>query len=594
VIHKQAIQHTANSFYRYSPDPNSLVFRLRVGRREAASVSLTYWPRANPGAVSEQAMALILRDHGFDYYEAMVELQDTAKNIKYYFTVKGMDGEICCVSEYGLGDTIPEAGFFEHPYTNKGDILGAPRWAGGLLYYQIFPDRFARVDGKPPERRLAPWGSTPNREDYTGGNLAGIIRHLDYIQDLGVECLYLTPIFLADYNHKYATTDYFRVDPDFGDAAQLKNLITQCHDRNLKVILDGVFNHCGVHFAPFEQVLAEQEDSEYKDWFYLKKFPVEISADCYECVGDFKWMPKLNTSNPEIRSFILKVMSYWVEFAGIDGWRLDVADEVDINLWRFARTELKQKYPELLLLGETWGDASRLLDGSALDTAMNYLFRDAAVDFISKQKISAEELDGRLNSMLARYHTFTVPLLYNLLDSHDTPRFLRECEGNRKKLKVAVALQMMFPGSPAVYYGDEAGLDGANDPDCRRCMVWDQEQDADILAWYKKLIAVRKSRAAVREGRFCANMCEGRIYGFVRWMDGASSIYTVLNIGAGRRISLPVLERGPYIDLISGSTYETLPIHTDASFYNIDLLAYTGVLNLEIPECGVMIFEPVQ
>jgi glycosidase len=538
-------------------------------------------------------MALILRDNSFDYYETTVEFPYTAKYTKYYFTVKGADGETCHVSEYGCVDEIPRSGFFEHLYTNRGDILGKPQWAKGLIYYQIFPDRFARDDGEAPGRALASWGSAPNREDYTGGNLGGIIQHLDYIENLGAECLYLTPIFLADYNHKYATTDYFRVDPDFGDETQLKTLVKQCHDRNLKIILDGVFNHCGVHFSPFKDLLAKQESSEYKAWFYIKKFPLEISADSYECVGDFKWMPKLNTSNPEVRSFILKVMSYWVDLAGIDGWRLDVADEVDVKLWRFARIHLKQEYPELLLLGETWGDASRLLDGSTMDTVMNYLFRDAVLDFVAKKEINAEELDGRLNALLAKYHGVTNHLLYNLLDSHDTPRFLLECKGDTKKLKLAVAFQMMFPGSPAIFYGDEAGITGENDPDCRRCMVWDEKQNAGLLAWYKKLISIRKSRAVVREGKFCSNICDTDIYGFIRWLDDAPPLYIILNSGPGRHISLPVLENRSYTDLISGTTCKTQPIDPDDSFYNIDMLTYTGVLNLEIPECGVMIFEPV-
>jgi glycosidase len=537
-------------------------------------------------------MTLILRDSGFDYYETTVEWRYTAKYTKYYFRVKGAEGETCYLSEYGCMDETPKAGFFEHLYTNKGEVLCAPQWARGVIYYQIFPDRFARHTGEAPVRRLASWGSAPNREDYTGGNLEGIIRRLDYIESLGAECLYLTPIFLADYNHKYATTDYFCVDPDFGDETQLKALVRQCHDRNLKIILDGVFNHCGVHFPPFEDVLAKQESSEYTEWFYIKKFPVEISADCYECVGDFKWMPKLNTSNPDVRAFILKVMSHWVDLAGIDGWRLDVADEVDVNLWRFARINLKQKHPDLLLLGETWGDASRLLDGSTMDTVMNYLFRDAVLDFIAKREINAEELDGRLNALLAKYHSFTHHLLYNLLDSHDTPRFLQECKGSTEKLKLAAAFQMMFPGSPAIFYGDEAGITGANDPDCRRCMVWEGEQNAGLLAWYKKLISIRKTRRAVREGRFCSNICDNDLYGFIRWIDDEPPVYIVLNSGQGRTISLPVLENRGYTDLISGITGETRPISPDDSFYNIDMLTYTGALILEIPECGVMIFEP--
>jgi glycosidase len=213
-------------------------------------------------------------------------------------------------------------------------------------------------------------------------------------------------------------------------------------------------------------------------------------------------MPRLRTSNPEAREFILKVMLYWLDAAKIDGWRLDVADEIDLSTLRYLRVGVKARHPEALLIGETWGDAGRLVsDGAALDAAMNYLFRDAMVDYFAKGSIDEKQLDGRLQRMLMKYPDEVNLRMYNCLGSHDTARFLTEAGGEAWRLKLAVAFQMLFPGSPAVYYGDEIGMAGGNDPLCRAGMAWGRE-DQDLLDWTKRWIAFRKENRAARLGSY--------------------------------------------------------------------------------------------
>ena len=390
-----------------------------------------------------------------------------------------------------------------------------------------------------------------------GGDLRGIMKKIPYLKELGVECLYLTPIFEGDFNHKYATTDYYRIDPAFGTNEEFRELVEQCHEQDIRIILDGVFNHTGIHFPYFQDVLQNQEQSAYQDWFLIEKFPVTVSEDAYECVGAYPYMPKLNTANPEVRSYIIGVMEHWLKEYRIDGWRLDVADEVDASVWEAARLVLKKDYPGCILLGETWGYGGRMLRGNQLDSVMNYLFRDAVRDYFGKNVISTEAFNNRINNIIALYREETCQLLYNLLDSHDTERFLRFCGENKKKLKLAAAFQMLFVGSPAIYYGDEAGMTGENDPDCRRCMIWDEKADRELWQWYKKLISLRRIYSCIRRGG-CRTILadnEKSVFGFVRYekeKKDPQRIYALFNNSpVSQRVFCPVADDTVYIDLLS-------------------------------------------
>ena len=549
-----ALQHRMAPWDAYSVHRNHLTLRLRAAFEDLACAELVYWPRSTPENCRSVQMEVVAGDGLFNYYETELDFADTARYLKYYFFLAGSNGEKIYLSTFGPQENIPTDGYFEHLYTNEGDLLCLPDWAQGVIYYQIFVDRFYRNGTVSAARALSPWGIAPDRELYTGGNLAGILHKLEHIASLGVGCLYLTPIFKANFNHKYATIDYYEVDPDFGDLATLKKLVEGCHKKGIRVLLDGVFNHCGVEFPPFRDLLENQDRSAYRDWFYVKKYPVNISEGSYECVGDYRWMPKLNTSNSEVRGYILDVMRYWIRKAHIDGWRLDVADEVDYRVWEYAHAEIKAEWPDILLLGETWGDASKLLSGRQLDTTMNYLFRDSLLAFLARRSIAAAEFAARLGGILARYHSLTNDTLYNMLDSHDTTRFLTECGGDKRLLKLGAALQMTFPGSPAIYYGDEMGLAGENDPDCRRCMPW-ENPDEDLLSWYRRLAALRQAHPALRTGKYAAVLCEGDVFAYMR-RAGNEILTVALNRGeAVQRVLLPMPAAGNYRDALCNAEY---------------------------------------
>ena len=306
-----------------------------------------------------------------------------------------------------------------------------------------------------------------------GGDLAGITQQLDYIQSLGVTCLYLTPIFRAPSNHKYDTADYFEIDPAFGTKDDLRRLVDGVHARGMRIILDGVFNHCGYWWDKFQDVVKNGKASPYRSWFFIHSYPVDAERQNYDCVGHYKWMPKLNLADPDARDYFFSVGRYWLEEFGIDGWRLDVADELPTAFLEAFAAAMRACKPDCILLGETWGDAGRLVSANRLDSAMNYLFRDAAAAWLAKDALSASEFGCRLNRALALYPNETNLRMYNLLDSHDTARFLYEAGGDKARLRLAAALQMTFPGSPAIFYGDEVGLSGPNDPGCRMAMQWD-------------------------------------------------------------------------------------------------------------------------
>lgn len=576
----EAVRHTGTYPDIYLKDRRTLVITLRTARRDVMSCRVHSFPRTDPGKERSLKMTCELRDGLFDYYRAEVEFTKVARYQKYYFALE--DGrEIWYYSAWGIQKEIPADGYFEFLYANSTGVAEVPKWSRGQVYYQIFPERF--FDGNPQNDPpgCMEWGSAPTRENYMGGDLPGIIQKMDYIERLGIDCIYLNPIFEADFNHKYATTDYFRIDPGFGDAEDLHNLVAKAHGKGMRVILDGVFNHVGIHFGPFMDVLEHQENSRYKDWFYITKFPVTVTHYCYECVGAYKYMPKLNTSNPEVRKFVLAVMDYWVREFGIDGWRLDVADEVDESVWTEARTLLKQRYPQILLLGETWGTGLRLMDGSQMDCIMNYVFRDAVREFVAYGHIDAPAFDSRIQSMLASYPEAMNQAMFLPLDSHDTERFSYYCGGNKRKLILAVIFQMTFVGSPSVYYGDEVGISGGNDPDCRKCMVWEEErQDRELLELYRDMIRLRKEVSCIRYGKFAVNLCEGRVYGFVRY-DEKEEIYVVINAGEETRtVEVPLFYKSQYMDRISRQAYDALEPAGQERFINSDLRNYEGVISV--------------
>ncbi|UUZ91762.1 glycoside hydrolase family 13 protein [Paenibacillus sp. P25] len=381
----------------------------------------------------------------------------------------------------------------------------APEWAKSAIFYQIFPERFANGDPSNDPEGTEPWGGQPTADNFFGGDLQGIIDHLDYIENLGVNALYLTPIFKSPSNHKYDTIDYMQVDPHFGDSELLKKLVKACHDRGIRVILDAVFNHSGELFPPFQDVKKNGKNSKYADWFHIHEFPVGVKdgRPTYDTFGFFEHMPKFNTANPEVKKYLLGVAEYWIREIGIDGWRLDVANEVDHQFWRDFRKTVKAANPDAYIVGEVWNDSQKWSLGDQFDSVMNYPFANKVLEYFASSDSRGYSFSNSMGNLLMRYPQQTNEVIFNLLCSHDTPRIMTCVGEDKRRLKLCVVFLLTYMGTPCIFYGDEIGLSGGGDPDCRKCMEWDEaKQDRELYDFYKLIIGLRQKYPVLRHGDF--------------------------------------------------------------------------------------------
>lgn len=391
-----------------------------------------------------------------------------------------------------------------------------PLWVKDAICYQIFPDRFAKASYKNgfiscPD--LEKWGGAPKRNNFFGGNLQGVLARLDYIQELGCNTIYFCPIFTSTANHRYHTHDYFSIDPLLGTMADFDELVLEIHRRGMKIVLDAVLNHCSRGFYQFNSLLEVGENSPFKDWFHVKKWPLKAyqgGTPNYECWWGIKELPKFNTNNSDVRNFLFSVAEFWAH-KGIDGWRLDVPNEIDDDsFWQEFRKKVKTINPELWIVGEIWDDPSRWLQGDQFDGVMNYQVRQAIVDCFfpgedernTGRKLSPKDLVEELN------HYLTVPQaswMMSLPGSHDTRRIATLAGSRKKALKLLWAIYMFIPGAPCIYYGDELAMKGGKDPDNRRCFDWDQNNwDVDFRNFIKEIVSKRNSSDVLKYGDFKA------------------------------------------------------------------------------------------
>lgn len=376
-----------------------------------------------------------------------------------------------------------------------------PDWVHDAVFYQIFPDRFARL-GRPAFATMD-WGSPPTFWTRAGGTLRGITRRLDYLSRLGVNALYLGPVFKSGSNHGYDTFDYMLVDPRFGSNEDLRHLVRSCHRRGIRVLLDAVLQHTGMGFFAFGDLVDKGPGSEFRHWYFPTRLPLVLTQPTYTVFGEDRRMPKLNLDAPEARNYFLNAVEYWMRFADIDGWRLDVADRVSQEFWRAFRSRVKTLRPDAYILGEVWSEAGTWLEGDQFDGATNYRFRGAVLDFFLGKSKGAVEFEEQLTTIRGEVRAAALPAMYNLLESHDTPRLGTILHGNRAVQMAALALEFAYPGIPALYYGSEIGLVGGEDPDCRRCMNWDASTwDTELLEFHRRLIAFRRGSAALRRGAY--------------------------------------------------------------------------------------------
>ncbi len=525
--------------------------RLRTARQDVRHVQLLC---GDPYTLYKEAwyqrrieMDKILSTDLHDYWQVTVSAE--FRRLSYGFSIESFDGLHVFYGDHGVYPFEEQYlemnnNYFRMPYFQEADRFKVPEWVKETVWYQIFPERFANGDPSNDPEGTLPWGSkNPDRQDFFGGDLQGVIDHLDYLVSLGINGIYFCPIFEAYSNHKYDTIDYLAIDPAFGDNETFKRLVEECHKRGIKVMLDAVFNHMGDTSHQWLDVIKNGADSPFADWFHINEFPVnykegEDFEDAYDITYDVfaftPHMPKLNTENPDVQDYLLKIARYWIEEFDIDAWRLDVANEVSHNFWKKFRQVCDEAKDDFYILGEIWHSSQRWLQGDEFHAVMNYAFTDAIIEYFVKDEISMTKMVSELNNQLMLYRDQTNQVQFNILDSHDTPRLLTLARGDKDLMRQVMAFTYLQQGVPCLYYGDEIGLTGDMDPDCRKCMVWEEEkQDRDLLRFTTDLIHLRKSHQKIlSEGSLNWNVIseeEGLII-FEREL-GAQRIIGIFNTG---------------------------------------------------------------
>ncbi|WP_208559524.1 glycoside hydrolase family 13 protein [Marinilactibacillus kalidii] len=507
-MNRQAVYHKANSAYAYMKDARTMCLTLRTAH-DVERVALVTdhpagWVKGEKGYYwKKKKIEMKKIDQTALYTYWQVEHQPLNHQMRYGFLLKS--GKAC-----GLyierGWFSPEDHFIENdinsyfafPYMHESEVFQAPRWVNETVWYQIMPDRF--YDPRNPS-----WGRGKQfgQYDFHGGTLEGIKEKLPYLKQLGISGIYLTPIFKSPTAHKYDTENYMEIDPRFGTKEDFKALVDAAHALNISVLLDGVFNHIGDHSVFFQDVLKYGEQSLYKDWFYIEKFPLE-NKEGTRIVDHYRHftpnMPKLNTFNQDVQAYLIKVALYWIEEYEIDGWRLDVVNEIDHHFLRILRARLKAVRPDCYIVGEIWHHADAWLQGDQLDGVMNYPLGKPILEWIAANRLSTLEFQEQFVQALLQYSENVNRGMLTLLDSHDAPRLYEYAGYDRERTTLCLIMLYLLPGSICLYYGTEIGMDGGEDPSNRKPMQWTDEVNADFKPLIKRLASLRRSNLALFAG----------------------------------------------------------------------------------------------
>lgn len=382
-----------------------------------------------------------------------------------------------------------------------------PSWVSDAVFYQIFPDRFANGDQSNDPPNVQTWGSPPTNFGFQGGDFRGIMHQFDYLLDLGINAIYLNPIFQSSSNHRYNTFDYYKIDPKLGDTQDFINFLDTAHRNNIRVILDGVFNHCGRGFFAFNDLLENENLSPYLDWFLISSFPLEAyspgEANSYAAWWKIKSLPKFNTKNQIVRKYLFDVAQYWINL-GVDGWRLDVPNEIDDDsFWEEFRYIINKTNKEAYLLGEIWTIDPRWVNEKHFDGLMNYPLREALLRLFQLGFNELPNFGKIIDVLINSYPPDNIFSMYNLLGSHDTERLFTIINCSTQKAKLAYLFLFSFPGAPSIYYGDELAMEGEKDPDNRRAFCWDRSSwNLELYYWVQNLISLRKKLPSLKRGIF--------------------------------------------------------------------------------------------
>lgn len=534
----------------YALNADEIVVNLRTGK-DVTAVSIYHDDPFAGGATGfaswdghEEAMTLAweLKYHNI----WSITLRPKFKREQYYFSVSDGSETLLMFEDgfYTREDAVKPGRlrqFFKFPWLNPSDVLAPPAWVNDTIWYQIMPDRFCRGDNGPKRFPLRKWENAKDLRfwHFYGGDLKGILSKLPYLHKLGINGIYLTPIFLSDTHHKYNTFSYETIDPDFGTEEDLVALIDACHALGIRVMLDAVFNHSGTQFGPWLDVVEKGPESEYWDWFFVNQWPLPkvchgTDDGKYFSFAFTEVMPKLNTNNPVVANYLLGRCQYWVDKWHIDGIRFDVGNEVSHTFLKLLNRELKAMNPELYLMGEIWHDCTQWLQGDEYDSIMNYPFVMSLQNFWLDDQTSVDLMHS-INRCYTLYPEQANLALFNLLDTHDTMRLLTRCGGNKDVFYQQLTMLMTMTGSACIYYGTEIAMEGGDDPDCRRPMPWhkiDAGKCDDEIAECTALIALRKTYPQLRRGSlsWVHDAAHPRMVCYLRKLDG-KTIAVCLNAG---------------------------------------------------------------
>jgi glycosidase len=550
----------------------------------------------NDGTLHTVPMHCCAVSRRWSHWEATIEPR--GPSLDYSFALKTDSGRPVYYCKRGIAHAVAPLDRW-HLDMRNAKPLQTPRAMQGAFVYHIFPERFARMDPNVDPPETVPWGSPPKAREFQGGHLLGILAHLDHLQAMGVNAVYCTPILTSRSTHKYYAEDYCNIDPAFGGNDAFHTLVDALHKAGMQIIVDASFNHCHPKFHKFQDWLQNGEQSEHRSWFSLKpeyaallqsgspirvlyrphmaasdgdharirelkeSFTRETGIPVVEADGDgalieptyVAWyddpyMPQLNLRNPATRAYFLHVAAHWIREFNIDGWRMDVTDFIDLDFWREFRSVTKAIKPECFLLAEIWGSAVPWLQGDMFDATMNYTFRDMCVDYFARASMSTATLLDGVTRMQALYAPQVTDVNLNLLSSHDVERFLHMSNGDIKRLKLTTLFQFTMPGAPSVYYGDEIGMTGGKDPDCRRAYPWHQPGtwDRSMFEMVCQLARLRREYPTLRFGDWRpiplpAHMTETIAY--ERKYQGESIWVLINRAGCLDRITLQQRSRVP-------------------------------------------------
>ncbi len=667
---------TGNFVNPAEPEINSQVEILcRTGRDDAEKVTTVVDGVCYDMYVKE-------RNSQFDYYAVTLSLE--SHQISYHFQIEKR-GELICYNRQGVVDEI-------NPYFDFCIIPGfhTPAWAKGAVMYQIFVDRFYNGDSSndvvdreysyigEPVTRVKDWNKMPASmgvREFYGGDLKGIWEKLDYLQDLGVEVLYLNPIFVSPSNHKYDTQDYDYVDPHYGvitkdggevlpegdldnshaeryiqrvvnkenleaSNAFFASFVEEVHKRGMKVILDGVFNHCGSfnkwldrekiydRDASYEKGAFLTEDSPYHDFFHFYPDGSWPDNTHYDSWWGNDTLPKLNYEESEkLASYVMRIAKKWVsEPYNVDGWRLDVAADLghseDYNhgFWRKFRESVKKANPEAIILAEHYGDPSPWLDGSQWDTVMNYdAFMEPVSWFLTGMEkhsdMAAPDMIGDSSAFFgamtdygARFTMPSAQVAMNELSNHDHSRFLTRTNKkvgrtafagpraadmgvNTAVMRQAVVMQMTWVGAPTLYYGDEAGVCGWTDPDNRRSYPWGRE-DNELIRFHKEMIRIHRDYQVFKTGSMLYLHSENGLIVYGRFQGEEKAVIAVQTGGTQREIQVDVWRLG----LKDGEKIASM-MATDQQGFSLEARVLTvkdGKVSILVGENGAVLYKSIR